>query len=502
MHLRIFSLALVFSAALALAQNQTATFSPVSNWNGNYTLSVSQYDMGSADIPTLQSFASATLNGEWVVLAGRTNGLHGFTPSGTANFPPASQNTEIWVINPTTKQTWSKSISSAGLSPSVINSLSATATQSFQEGNTLFVSGGYVYDYDANNFTTYNSLTALDVVDVVSWVKGATPNLGANSILQTTGSTSNNGTYAGGFFAVTGGEMIKIGDTAHLVFGQDFQGPYTPGSNGVYTSQVRSFTIDYNKDAGTLNYAETQVSPGPGDPTQYRRRDLNVVPSLSPNPEGGAPVEGIIAYSGVFYNGAGVWTVPVEIDADGNPTMADPDAPGTFKQAMSNYDAARLGLYSDATGEFTEFFFGGITANMYNTETGQLEYDSEYPFSSQFSAITRDESGNYEQFYVGEYPQILDGEGDVILFGAEAKFFPVLGLPTYENGVINLDALTDNTLLGYIYGGIAADAPNFGRTAASNNVFAVYYNVVPEPSTFALVGSAALLLLWARRRLR
>ncbi len=503
MSFRLFALALVCSAGFALAQNQTGTFSPVTNWSGSYTISVQQYDMGAASVPTLQSFAAASYGDLWVVLAGRSNGLHGFTQSGTANFPPAFQNSDVWVIDPTTKQTWSKSLSdvSSGLSASVVNGLSATATQSFRDGNTLFVSGGYVYDSQANNFTTYNTLSALDLGDMVSWVKGETANLGANSVIQTTGETIHTGTYSGGFFAVTGGDMIKTGNNVQLVFGQDFQGPYTPGSNGVYTSQVRTFTIDYDKDAGTLGYVPVNVSPDPGDPEMYRRRDLNVVSALSKNPGGGAPVEGLIAYSGVFYNGEGVWTVPVEIDAEGNPTMADPLAAGTFKQAMNNYDSAKLGFYSDTTGEFTEFFFGGISANVYNPETGELSYDADYPFSSQFSAITRDENGDYAQYYTGEFPTILDGQGDVILFGAEARFFPVAGLPTYANGVLNLDALTEYTLLGYIYGGIAADAPNFGNTLASNEIFAVYFSPVPEPSTYAFlaVGAGTLFLLRRKR---
>ena len=485
---------LAFSGAVC-AQDQTTTFSPVTNWAGSYGISLQTYDMGSADMPTLQSFASGQYNGQWVMLAGRTNGLHSFTQSGTANFPPAYQNTSVWVIDPVTKQTWTKSLSdvSSGLSAAVINSLSATNTQSYQDGGTLFVSGGYVYDYNANNFTTYNALTAIDLGDVVSWVKGTSSNLAANSVLQTSGSS--------GFFAVTGGEMIKTGGTTHLVFGQKFEGPYTPGSNGVYTSQVRSFTVDYDKNAGTLSYTQTSVSPDPGDPTEFRRRDLNVAPSLMKDMLTGDAVEGITAYAGVFYNGSGVWTVPVEIDADGTPTQADPSAPGTFKQAMNAYASAKLGLYSRTTGEFTEYFFGGITANTYDPETGQLAYDDEYPFTSQITAVTRGQLGNYNQFYIGEYPTLTDGDGDTLLFGAEAVFFAAEGLPTFANGVIDLDALTANTLLGYIFGGIAADAPNFGNTAASNNVFAVYYTV-PEPSTWALIGLAAVFVAarWIKSR--
>ena len=59
---------------------------------------------------------------------------------------------------------------------------------------------------------------------------------------------------------------------------------------------------------------------------------------------------------------------------------------------------------------------------------------------------------------------------DVILFGAEAKFFAAPGLPVYENGVIDLDALEDNTLLGYIYGGIAADAAQLPESCLRSKI--------------------------------
>jgi hypothetical protein len=82
--------------------DQTVTFSPVTPWDGAYTLSLTEYDMGAAEVPTLQSYAHGTLDEQWVLLAGRTNGLHGFGPSGTVNFPPKYQNTDVWVIDPIT----------------------------------------------------------------------------------------------------------------------------------------------------------------------------------------------------------------------------------------------------------------------------------------------------------------------------------------------------------------------------------------------------------------
>lgn len=246
-----------------MADNQTSTLSPISLGGLPYSIQLTSADMGSAVLPTLQSFATGTYDGKWIFVAGRTNGLHNFTNDGVANFPPEYQNTDIWVVDPVTKQTWSRSLNdaSAGITTSVFNALSATATQSVQKGDTLYMAGGYLYDYDIDNFTTYNTLTALDLAGVVNWVQTGTGSL-ASATRQTSDAT----------LQVTGGSMFLVDDRALLVFGQDFDGPYTPGSNGVYTRQVRSF--DIVDDGTTLGIANISSTPVDED---FRRRDLNIV---------------------------------------------------------------------------------------------------------------------------------------------------------------------------------------------------------------------------------
>ncbi|MFV0338278.1 MAG: PEP-CTERM sorting domain-containing protein [Chthoniobacterales bacterium] len=507
----LFSLILGASIPAVLqAQDQTSSFSPVTNWSENYGISLQLHDMGGVSVPTLQSFASASYNDQWVLIAGRTNGLHGFSNSGTTNFPPAYQNSTVWVIDPVTKQTWSRSLSdpSSGLSTAVVDSLSASNTQHYSSGDTLFVAGGYVYDSALDDFTTYNALTAIDLPDLVSWAKADSPTLAANSVIQIAGAPFTNGSHTSGYFAVTGGEMFQTSNgKTHLVFGQNFEGPYTAGANGDYTSQVRSFTVDYNKAGGTLAYTPNSATPNPGDETQFRRRDLTVAPSITP--DAGSPSgykEGMIAYAGVFYEGSGVWTLPVEIDVHGNPVMVGSATdPGAFKQAMNHYAAANVGMYSEATGDFTSFQFGGISANTYNPDTGVLTYDSGYPFTSQITAVTRHADGTYEQFYLGEYPLVTDGAGHDLLYGAEAEFFVNMNLPMYANGVINFDALgSGDILLGYIYGGIASTLPNTSSPSdsmASNDIFAVYYhNPIPEPSSIALVLMSGFAIFSYRKR--
>jgi hypothetical protein len=49
-----------------------------------------------------------TRSGEWVLIGGRTNGLHNFTNKGIENFPPAHQNDRIWVYDPVRDRSWSR----------------------------------------------------------------------------------------------------------------------------------------------------------------------------------------------------------------------------------------------------------------------------------------------------------------------------------------------------------------------------------------------------------
>src|SRR5437868_4328026 len=109
-------LSLVASIApQAWAANQTSTVSPVQlNPTVPYRIEVRPYSMGSATVPTLHSYAVGEYDGKWLFVTGRTNGLHGF--NGTIpdeNFPPASQNGEVWVMDLANRQTWHRPLGDA-----------------------------------------------------------------------------------------------------------------------------------------------------------------------------------------------------------------------------------------------------------------------------------------------------------------------------------------------------------------------------------------------------
>jgi hypothetical protein len=158
---------------------------------------------------------------------------------------------------------------------------------------------------------------------------------------------------------------------------------------------------------------------------------------------------------------------------------------------MNNYDSAKLGLFSESTNQMHEVLFGGISLTDYDRTTNTFFQDNNLPFVNQISSVVIDGNGNFSQHLLGEFPQILDLAGNRLRFGANAQFFLADGIPTYDNGVIKLDQLTGQTVLGYIFGGLFANAPNTQGVAgavsgASNQIFEVVYSPVPEPATITL----------------
>jgi hypothetical protein len=481
---------LLVSISRASADNQTTDLSPIQMGGLPYNIGVQAYDFGSADLPTLQSFAAGVYDGKWVLIAGRTNGLHGFTNSSAQNFPASAQNDDVWVIDPVTKQSWHRSLASdSTISAQTLAELTPANTEFSQLGDRLYMVGGYGVRGTGTGFTTQNALTAIDLPGMIDWVM--TGNGTASSHIRQAHDPT---------FQVTGGDLYPLNGHMQLVFGQNFLGGYTPATEGAYTQQIRSFDIVDN--GTTLSFANV-ASTTPS--ANYRRRDLNVFPTVSRT--SGTLTNGLVALSGVFTTTNGAWTVPVQIDSNGSPSMADPTLASTFKQGMNNYNSAKLGLFSESANQMHEVLFGGISLTDFDRSTNTFIQDNNLPFINQITSVVIDQNGNYSQHLLGEFPQILDQSGNQLRFGAEAQFFLADGVPTYDNGVIKLDALTQPTVLGYIFGGLFANAPNTQGVAgavsgALNQIFEVVYSPVPEPAAIVLLVCGALSLSlcgWCRR---
>lgn len=445
-------------------QNQTVTLSPIQSEDGlPFTICI---DEACFTLPSgIQSYASAIYQGKWVLLAGRTNGLHGFGNVGN-NFPPSEQNVSVYVIDPATGASCERSLLDSCLSQEQVDNLSVTASQFFQKGRTLYIAGGYGINTETSQMETKATLTAIDLQQVIQWVV-----TGAGDLDTAVRQVSNPS------LQVTGGFLYQANDHQPmlLMLGQNFAGLYEPSSNGEYTMQIRPFWL--NDDGRKLNlYAK----PSSTTYADYRRRDLNIVPIVLNNEFA------YTALAGVFTTTGGVWTVPIIIFPDGTSYQPDPNDANTFKQGMNQYNCPAFGLYSTRTRDMFVVLSGGLSYGYFSD--GVFTTDSQIPFINQVTTVKIDKNGRFAQYLMdGEYPFIAStgsNPGNQLLFGAEAQFFLNDGIPTFSNQVIQLDAISCPTVVGYIVGGIMSTLPNTSSitdSTASPYVFTV--TITPKKPT-------------------
>src|SRR4029077_20211154 len=119
----------------------------------------------------LHSYNLGIYKGKWLLINGRTNGMHGFDENNN-NFPPQTQNTTLYVFDPERRIVTSRSLKNrhSGLNQDEIDSLSVTSAQSYQSGETLYITGGYGFKNSINDFTTFDILTAVNIPGLIRWV--------------------------------------------------------------------------------------------------------------------------------------------------------------------------------------------------------------------------------------------------------------------------------------------------------------------------------------------
>ena len=369
-------------------------------------------------LPGLHSYAYGQHNGKWVIIGGRKDGVHARQPFNA--FPDAQNNKDIYVVDIATQQTWSASVNS--LPTGIKEQLQSTNMNFHQDGNALYIVGGYAFSTSANDHKTFTNLTSVDV-----------PNL-INAIVAGNPITSYFKQISDPIFAVTGGHLGKIGNTFYLVGGHRFDGRYNPMNNPTftqaYTNQIRKFTID---NSGTnLSYANYEAIT---DAVNLHRRDYNLLPQVFPDGELGYTIS-----SGVFQIAADLpFLYPVDIKAGGHFPQT------SFNQYLSNYHSGTACLYDATSNQMHNLFFGGIS--QYYFQAGILIQDNTVPFVKTISRTTRNASSDlYEYKLPIEMPNLK---------GAGAEFIPNENLPHYSNDVIQLSNITtDEFVIGHIFGGI------------------------------------------------
>ena len=122
-------------------------------------------------LPGLHSYAFAQYNGKWLIIGGRKDGVHARQPFNA--FPNSQNNNLIYVVDIATQQTWSVSLET--LATGLKEQLQATNFNFYQDGNSLYVIGGYAYSTSLDDHVTFDKLTSINVPNLIDSIINGTP---------------------------------------------------------------------------------------------------------------------------------------------------------------------------------------------------------------------------------------------------------------------------------------------------------------------------------------
>ena len=389
----------------------------------------------------IHSFAYAQAGGKWLVLGGRVNGLHGM--SSNDNFPVQYANNQILVIDTSTWQTYSASLNSLPLT--IADPLRSTNMQFYHHNNWLYMVGGFGWDSTVNRYVTYSTLSAIHVNDMI------------NAVMNNQAIAPHIRQISDTNLRICGGELEASGSNFYLVMGHDFQGRYTENPSPLFTqeysNEIRKFNI--SDDGVNLSVSNFSILR---DTLNFHRRDLNVLPIIK---AGG--LESVGVFGGVFrYNENLPYREPIIFDSSSYQVTP-------YQQYMSHYTCASIPIFDSLTNKMYVNFLGGISLYDYDPNTSTVQYDSLVPFISDITCLTMHASGQIEE-------KILPIQLPALL-GSNAEFIPNQNLARYENGVLKFRQLpSGRTLIGYLFGGIRAGAPNLQQGVANDTVYRVFIN--------------------------
>jgi hypothetical protein len=408
---------------------------------GNYDLVIEE--MVWQEAPALQSYVFGVHDDKWILIGGRTDGLHRRQP--WATFWEEDNNRFIYLLDPANRKV--DSVSIEDLPQELSEQLASTNMQFSQVGETLYITGGYAYSPSFDDHTTFPYLCKVHIAGLVEAIEQDRP------ISPYFTFTSDDR------MQVTGGNMLYLNGWFYLVGGQKFIGRYNPmgpdhgpGFIQEYTNEIRKFKIG-ESDGKPIIEEYTAWS----DKDLLHRRDYNLAPYVF---EDGEP--GFMLFTGVFQHEEDIpWLNSVKITEAGYEEIPD------FEQRFCQYHTAKADIFDETRNEMYTIFFGGI-GRYYIDEGKFLINDINVPFVKTISLVTRNSEGEMTEYKIGET------EGDTYL-GASSWLIPSKGT-TSDILRINDDG-PDQILIGHVYGGIESDFNNIffendgSQSQATNRIF-------------------------------
>lgn len=409
--------------------------------NGTWTVALEPVNI--RNMPGVQSFVSAEVDGKILIIGGRRDGLHRRQPPMT--FLPSGDNADIILLDVAAQTVRTAPVST--LSSPLNEQMRSTNMQFHRYGDHLVIVGGYGYSTTAGDHITHPRLTVVDVKGLAEDITNGRPIAGRFR------------TVADERFAVTGGYLGVVNDTLLLVGGHRFDGRYNP-MNGpsftqTYTDAVLRFTVDTSNASLAVNVIDRDV-----DAEHLHRRDYNLLPQIHPD-----GTHGYTIYSGVFQHDVDIpFLHPVDI------TTKNYTARPEFQQYLNHYHCASFAAFDSTAKSSHTFFFGGMS--QYRLENEKLIKNDSVPFVKTIARIDRDSNGTFTEHQLSVSMPGLEGSSSEIILDPS--------LPSTQHGVILLDRLpADTTTVGLLVGGIRSTLPNIffindgTQSSASSTIYRV-----------------------------
>jgi hypothetical protein len=410
---------------------------------GNFPFEVSLKADSISGFSGLHSFAWGQHNGKVLLVGGRPDGIHARQPFNA--FPASQNNQQLQVLDLASKQSWSRSL--VELSVPLQEQLQSTNMNFYQDGNTLILTGGYAYSNTANDHITFPYLTCIDLSGLIQ------------AIIDNQALAPFFKQIQDERFAVTGGNLGKIGTQYYLVGGHRFDGRYNPMNNPTfvqtYVDGLKKFELTpTGQPLAVLNYQMIT------DQVNLHRRDYNLLPHIYPDGS-----LGYLLSSGVFQINADLpFLYPVEIKTSGHTAV------NGFSQYLSNYHSSKFSAYDSSSGTMHHIFLGGLSQYYY--QNGSLVNDPNVPFVKTISRLAQGPDGVYHEY-------VLSNEMPALL-GASAEFIAQENLSFYSGEILDLAAFTQDSIrVGHIVGGIKSTQlnPFTVNNTSSTSSNAVVYEV-------------------------
>lgn len=407
--------------------------------------SIEMQEMNFPSMPGVHSAAIGEWNGNWIVIGGRNNGLHGFHPP--LAFPTSGINNTLYVIDPLSRQVYTYAADS--LSDALREAVTSSNMLYSQRDSMLYMAGGYGWKQSLGNFQTFPTLTAVNL-------KGL-----SQAIISQQDIRPHFRMIEDSALAVCGAHLQVIDSVYYMVWGHRFDGTYSRSDTTgffvqKYTNAVRRFTIHDDGTSLSVSHLSSWT-----DTANFRRRDYNLVPQVFPDRS-----YGFTGFTGVFQKDV---LLPHLNSVDITPTGYTVN--NSFHQLLNQYHTAFMPVYDSTSNAMHTFFFGGTAQYYIDTLSGATVEDTIVPFVNTVSRIVRDASGVMTESALSfRMPGLL---------GTNAEFIPSDSVSLIHNEIIRLDPITERTFAGYIIGGINSPEPNINASdpslsTASTRVFKVY----------------------------